>query len=39
MGTLDEFGLAFAKAALIIASSTGLVVFLGWLAAKADFFN
>jgi len=33
----DEFTFVLAKAALIIASSTGVVVFLAWVAAKKCF--
>jgi hypothetical protein len=33
----DEFTLAIAKASLVIASSTGVVLFLAWVAAKKCF--
>lgn len=36
MGTLDELDVALVKAAIIVISSTGIVAFFGWLAAKIN---
>ena len=39
MGFDDEFTLAIAKAALVIASSFGALMLLSWVAAKSHFLK
>jgi len=39
MGFDDEFTLAIAKAAIVIVSSFGALVFLTWIAGKSSFLK
>lgn len=39
MGFDDEFTLAIAKAAIVIVSSFGALIFLTWIAGKSSFLK